>query len=339
MTTVSVGARLHIGFRNLSTTGERVFGGIGLAIANPRVVVQVEPAPSVRCAHDRAERFAERTCRLLDLAGASVTVDQSLPSHRGFGSGTQLALAVYAAIALAHDRTPAVRRHAPALGRGRRSGVGIATFEHGGFVVDDGHPVNAAHITDPSTCNWKVPPCTTQLGVPMDWRIVLVLPEVRAGRHHEVEERSMQTVLEAADPTIAATVERVLAGDVIPAIQSGNLAQFGAGIGEIDRYNGDWFAIEQAERYRPTSGRIITILRACPSLYGVGQSSWGPLVYGLTHRNDVAAARAASERALEQTGCDGSVDVVTPRNTGYAVHNNNANNRTMRRYDGGVISE
>lgn len=338
MTRVSVGARLHVGFRNLTRTGELVFGGIGVAIDRPRVVVRARPAASVRCANDRARRFAEATCTLLEVDGARVSVERTLPPHRGYGSGTQLALAVYAAVAGATGASPTFRDHAPALDRGRRSGVGIATFERGGFVVDGGHAPDASHLDDP-TADWDAPRCAIRREIPTDWRFLLVDPDVPPGRHREAEERSMRAVLAAGEPEIAADVEAALAEDVLPGVRDDDVERFGAGIARIDRRNGTWFSVEQADRYREGVGAVVRSLRASGAVHGVGQSSWGPLVYGVTRTNDAAAARRAGERALERAGREGSIRLVRPRNAGYDIDNNNDNNRTMRRFDGGVMSE
>lgn len=338
MTTVSVGARLHIGFRNLTRTGDLVFGGIGAAIDRPRVVVRARPAASVQCDHNRAHTFAERACALLAVDGARVTVERSLPPHRGYGSGTQLALAVYAAIADATDATPTIHQHAPALGRGRRSGVGIATFEAGGFVVDGGHPTDAPHLDDPGAA-WEVPQCAIRRELPGDWRFMLVDPDVPPGRHRTEEAQSIRAVLDTADADLAADVEDALEQAVIPGLRDGDIERFGTGIARIDHYNGTWFSREQADRYRAEIGTVVRSLRASDVVHGVGQSSWGPLVYGVTHKNDAAAARMAGDRALTAAGQDGTVRLARPRNTGYDIDNNNANNSTMRRFDGGVISE
>ena len=49
MATVETGARLHFGFQNLSLAHERLYGGIGVALAEPRLIVEAQrnPDPAV----------------------------------------------------------------------------------------------------------------------------------------------------------------------------------------------------------------------------------------------------------------------------------------------------
>ena len=181
---VETGGRLHFGFLNLSLANERLYGSLGVALDQPRVVVEAEHADRAVCGHDRARPYVERACSLLDVPGADVAVREELPVHVGLGSGTQLALAVLAAVARVHDLAPEVRTRAPELGRGGRSGVGVATFESGGFVLDAGHPTERFTTDRPPRGEWEVPPVAARHDVPADWRFVLVLPEAEIGRAH-----------------------------------------------------------------------------------------------------------------------------------------------------------
>lgn len=167
---VTAGGRLHFGFQNLSLVRERLYGGVGIALADPRVVVEATPATEVLTSDPHVTEYAERAVELLDVTGAAVEVDERLPHHVGLGSGTQLALSVLAAVARAHDREPRVRERAPALGRGGRSGVGVAAFEAGGFVVDAGHPTERFTTTPPDEGEWRVPRPVARHALPDSWR-------------------------------------------------------------------------------------------------------------------------------------------------------------------------
>src|SRR6056297_2859413 len=157
MARVAAGARLHFGFQNLSLAHQRLYGSLGVALDSPEAEVIADPAETVRCSHDDAREYVRRAVELLDVPGADVTVERTLPRHVGLGSGTQLALAVLAAVARASDRAARVRERAPALGRGGRSGVGVAAFEGGGFVLDAGHPTERFTTERPARGEWRVP--------------------------------------------------------------------------------------------------------------------------------------------------------------------------------------
>jgi beta-ribofuranosylaminobenzene 5'-phosphate synthase len=318
---VAAGARLHVGFLNLSLARERLYGSLGVALDEPRVEVSAAPADAVDCDHGRARLHAERACDLLDVPGASVSVASELPPHVGLGSGTQLALAVFAAVARAHDLEPQVRQHAPELGRGGRSGVGVATFESGGFVFDAGHPTSQFTTDRPARGEWTVPPVTARHDVPRDWRFLLVLPDAEPGKAGSDEDDSMRTVVENADPGLADRVSAVVTDRVLPAVATGDVDAFGEGVAEVGRLNGAWYASEQGGVYRPPAGELVDALSDSPAVAGTGQSSWGPAVYGVTDRERADAARDAGRRALDGAGVDGQVRVVEPRNTGACIRN------------------
>ncbi|MFC6754904.1 GHMP kinase, partial [Halorubrum tibetense] len=135
MARVSAGGRLHFGFCNLSLSHERLYGALGVALAEPRVTVTATPADEVHVsiATDdtnadgleggtvsswtpgddtvdalRADvrSYATVAADRLGVPGVSVTIESSLPRHAGLGSGTQLAATTLAAVARAYDRQP-----------------------------------------------------------------------------------------------------------------------------------------------------------------------------------------------------------------------------------------
>ncbi|QLD84197.1 GHMP kinase [Natronomonas halophila] len=321
---VEAGARLHFGFQNLSLAHERLYGGVGATLDEPRVVLEADPAESVVCADGLVAEYAERACELLEVTGAHVRVEETLPRHVGLGSGTQLALATLAVVAAAHDREPNVRERAPQLGRGGRSGVGVATFEAGGFVVDAGHPTERFTTAPPERGEWAVPAVVARHDLPDSWRFVLVLPDAEPGRSGESEDESMRAVVENADPSVADDVATLLVRRLLPAVAEGRLEAFGDSVGALGRLNGAWYADEQGGVYRPPAGRLIDALADRPSVRGVGQSSWGPAVYGVTDASLADTARSVAEEALTEAGVDGNVRVVAPRNEGARITRQNS---------------
>ena len=319
MARVAAGARLHFGFQNLSLAHERLYGSLGVALDSPRVVVSAEVADGVRCEHESASEYARRAVDVLGVSGAAVTVERSLPRHVGLGSGTQLALAVLAAVARAHDRDPDVRERGPKLGRGGRSGVGIATFERGGFVLDAGHPTERFTADRPPRGEWTVPSVAARHAVPDDWRFVVVLPDAEPGRNGDDEEASIRSVVERADPAIAEEIATVVTRRVLPAVAEGDHEAFGSAVAEVGRLNGAWYADEQGGVYRPPVGELVSELADSPAVAGAGQSSWGPAVYAVTTESRADAAREASDAALSAAGVGGDVLVAEPRNRGARI--------------------
>ncbi|WP_280587285.1 beta-ribofuranosylaminobenzene 5'-phosphate synthase family protein [Halorubrum sp. Boch-26] len=332
MARASAGARLHFGFCNLSLSHERLYGALGIGLAEPRVVVDAEPADSLiveapadndpaadPVVRDDVREYARTTVDLLGVDGARVTVRESLPRHAGLGSGTQIAAATLAAIATTHGRDPEIRERAPALGRGGRSGIGVATFEAGGFVLDAGHPTARFTTDRPPDGEWTVPPVGARHEVPDDWRFLLVRPDADPGRNGDAEDDAMRTAVERADPGLADRIGGIVTRRVLPAIATGNAERFGAAVAEIGRLNGAWYADEQGGVYRPPVGDVVASLSAAAAVFGAGQSSWGPTVYGVTDAANADAAAVVGERALDEAGVAGSVAVVRAADGGARV--------------------
>ncbi|GAA0673559.1 beta-ribofuranosylaminobenzene 5'-phosphate synthase family protein [Natronoarchaeum mannanilyticum] len=334
---VEATARLHFGFQNLSLAHQRLYGGVGVTLDRPAFVVTAERADGIAVRDESAgldgrddagtaretatvaREYARRAVDLLDVPGADVAVRERFPRHVGLGSGTQFALAVYAAVAAAHDRSVDARAAAPGLGRGGRSGVGVAGFERGGFVVDGGHPTSQFTTARPADGEWAVPPVTARHDLPDDWRFVLVLPDADPGRSGDDEDASMRSVVEDADPKLADEISAALTRRLLPAAAAGRREAFGAAVAEIGRLNGAWYTDAQGGVFRPPVGRIVEELGEHPVVSGVGQSSWGPTVYGLTDRSSADRAEAAARDALDAAGVDGRVLVAGVRNEGAAI--------------------
>ena len=335
MARASAGARIHFGFCNLSLSHQRLYGALGLGLREPRVVVDADPAESVSVAvaggvgGPRSDARNETAADLrahaktavdcLGVDGARVVLRESLPRHAGLGSGTQLAAATLAAVAAAHGEPARVRERAPLFGRGGRSGVGVATFEDGGFVLDAGHPTARFTTDRPDDGEWTVPPVAARHAVPDDWRFLLVRPDADPGRSGGDEDDSMRAAVERAEPGLADRIGGIVTRRVLPAVAAGNAEGFGAAVAEIGRLNGAWYADEQGGVYRPPVGDVVASLSAAAGVFGAGQSSWGPTVYGVTDATHAAAAADAGERALDEAGVEGTVSVVTAATRGARV--------------------
>lgn len=265
---VVASARLHMGFFDLGRGSGRRFGSIGLSLDSPCTTLSLARAEADQASGPEAERAvaALRTLRAaLGLAGGHrLSIESAIPAHAGLGSGTQLALAVAAALRRLHGLEPAARADAYRLGRGARSGIGIGLFEHGGLVVDGGR--GAAD---------SPPPLLARLPVPEDWRILLLLDRAGAGLSGASEATAFAALAPMSEAASAALCRLVLMG-TLPALAEADLPAFGAAITRIQEVVGDHFAPAQGGRF--ASSRVARALArlAASGAHGVGQSSWGP---------------------------------------------------------------
>ena len=312
---VSTGGRLQLGFRYFGSAGSRVFGGVGVGIDQPRTAVSVRPADRIVCEHDRAKTFANRSVELLSVPGAEVTVEEELPVHHGYGSGTRLALATYTAIAEVYGERTAIREAAANLGRGRRSAAGIETFERGGLALDAGQPSSILREGRP----WDVPKILGRFEVPEGWRFLLVTPAIEPGESGSQERHRIRRAIEHASTALDARARTATYEDLLPGIITKDLDRFGSGITALDRVTGEAFAQPQEGLHRETCGRVLDILLESAVLTGGGQSSWGPLVYACTDSNDAERAAQLGQEALREVGAQGTVRVVRPAATGRQI--------------------
>ena len=286
---VAASARLHLGFLDMNGGLGRKFGGVGMSI----------DAPATRLTLTRADRnFVEgpestRAAALLERAHEALgvarrhrlTIQEAIPAHAGLGSGTQLALAVSAALRrlenLPHD-PPA---DAALMARGARSGLGAGLFQQGGVVVDGGR---GPHTT--------TPPVVARAEFPDDWRVLLVCDPENVGLHG-ADEHDAFAELPPFDAATSGEVCRLVLMQILPALAEKELAPFGAAVTRIQELVGDHFAPAQGGR-RFTSGKIeATIARLlADGATGGGQTSWGPTGFAFVE------SEAAARRLLGRYG-------------------------------------
>ncbi len=296
-TIVQAGARLHLGFLDLNGACGRRYGSIGVTLERPRCTVEATPAPPGRATAtgDPVEVILER----LGLGDGTVGVRlvETIPVHAGFGAGTQVALAVALAASRAAGRPTPIRELARQLGRGQRSGIGIAAFERGGLVIDAGHPAQEdGHAVAGEPAGPEPPPVIFQHPLPDDWHFVLATPRAAPGLSGPREERAFRD-LPPMDAERVGRICRLTLMQVAPAVLAGDIRTFGAAITEIQEVVGEYFAPHQGGRFATETGCAVTELALARGAHGVGQSSWGPTVFALVRGEPAARVLADALRS------------------------------------------
>jgi beta-ribofuranosylaminobenzene 5'-phosphate synthase len=308
-------ARLHFGFLDLHGGLGRRFGSIGLSLDAPGIdltaarsdslQVTGADAPGIAAECERVRGYAALAAHHLGVpeAGAFHLAD-IIPAHAGFGSGTQLALSVAAALAALHGAPFAPDAFADALDRGNRSGVGLAAFVTGGLIVDGGRDDTDAP-----------PPVIARLPFPEAWRVVLMLDAGRTGVHGAEERRAFRELPRFPAPE-AAEICRTVLMQVLPAVVTQDIARFGAGITGIQRRIGDYFAPHQGGRYASAAVAAALATVEAAGIAGFGQSSWGPTGFALVADAAQAEALAAELRARHP---DLTLRIARGRNRGAEI--------------------
>jgi beta-RFAP synthase len=286
---VTTTARLHLGFFDLGAGPGRRFGSLGLALDRPTTRISIEQADRPIVEGHEAERALHYLAILQAALGLpshhALFIEAAMPPHAGLGSGTQLALAIGAGLRALHRLPPDPRRDAALLGRGARSGIGIALFDAGGLVVDGGRGDAA-----------QPPPLLARLPIPADWRVILVLDRGRAGLSGAGEIAAFAALPAMAEP-VSAKLCRLALMAALPALAEDDLAAFGAAITRMQEILGDYFAPAQGGRFTSPAVAAALARLAAAGAVGIGQSSWGPSGFAFTRGHASAEALAAQAAA------------------------------------------
>jgi len=326
---VSAPGRLHLGFLDPGATLGRRFGSIGLVIDGFETALTIARASRDEFAADEAagrvelSRAEQVVSRLRTVTGASaplrLTLHQVLPAHAGFGSGTQLALAIGHAFARMQGLSLTTPQLARLLGRAMRSGVGVAGFDQGGFLVDGGHAVASAATASAQAAIDTTPPILARADFPLDWAVMLVLDDMGPGLHGEAERAAIAGLAPFGRAQAADVCHQVLMR-VLPGLQMRDFAAFADGITAVQRAIGEHFAPAQGGTMF-TSPRVAKVVEwiASRAHAGIGQSSWGPTGFAFVETRAEAEQLMATARAEGLIAPGVQVRIVQGRNTGARI--------------------
>ena len=318
--TVKAHARLHFGFIDPDGSSGRQFGSIGLAIDTPALMIEATPADGLSVIgkdRGRVLALARRFLHHYNLhQGVHIAVKTTIPAHAGLGSGTQLALSVAAALARLFSIQADARELAAVMGRGGRSGIGIAAFERGGFIVDAGRRVSAVGETASSV--ERTPPTIVRYAFPKEWTFVVAIPRVAHGLAGTAETRAFHR-LGGHSGSTAGRLSRMLLMQMLPAVLERDPVVFGESLTTMQRIVGNWFRPAQGGTFATTQGAALIKAMSRAGALGVGQSSWGPAVYGLAKDREMAASIMVKLREVVPAEIEAHIFPARAFNHGAAI--------------------
>jgi len=293
---VAATARLHLGFLDMNGGLGRKFGGLGLSLDDPATRLTLTRAAGNTVSGPesaRATRLLEKAqAALAPDARHALTIHEAIPAHSGFGSGTQLALAIAGALRRLEglDSDPAA--DAAIMSRGARSGLGAGLFATGGVVVDGGR--------GPLT---RTPPVIARAEFPSSWRVLLVRDPADVGLHG-ADEKEAFVALPPSTAEESGELCRLVLMQALPALAETDLPAFGAAVARIQEIVGDYFAPRQGGR-RFASAKVEAAVGRLTreGATGGGQTSWGPT--GFAFAESEAAARAIVARVEADARAEG----------------------------------
>jgi beta-ribofuranosylaminobenzene 5'-phosphate synthase len=305
---VEAPARLHMGMLDASGEGARRFGGLGVAVRRPALVVEASPSDELTVEGPDAERALAVAERFRDARGrtpaARVRVFETIPAHVGLGSGTKLALAVTTALSALAGGSLDPAAMARTAGRGGRSAVGLWTFAAGGLVVEGGRRRGS---DEPA-------PLLMRHAMPDEWRCVLAIPAAQPGLSGGAEAAAFAKV--RPDAERSALISQLVLTALLPALVERDLEEFGAALSRVQRLVGDAFAPVQSGTFHPQAAPLVDALLRLGAA-GAGQSSWGPAVYGVVGSETQGLQIVG--RLQAELGAGGRAEVVRFDNRGARV--------------------
>ena len=314
---VAAPARLHLGFLDPAATLGRRFGSIGLVVEGRETVVEI--GRSSRDAFDAFDggdaalaRAVGHLSVLRDATRCRAPVRLALrsapPMHSGLGSGTQLALATGRAFCGLFELGLDSGAIAALLGRGARSGVGIAGFDHGGLLLDGGPRADGSAAA-----------LLSRIAMPAAWRVILAL-DPRVQGLSGASEKAALAALPPLPHAVSAEICHEVLMRLLPGAAAAEFEPFAAGVSHVQRLLGEHFAAAQQGR-RFTSAAVATLIdwigEHTPA--GVGQSSWGSAGFAIVRSAEAARQVLAAARDAGVVDAALEVSVTAARNRGAAL--------------------
>lgn len=293
---VKAPARLHMGFLDMHGGLGRTYGSLGVCIDSFATSMKVTHSHRISAEGPSAQRVEKQAKTLIETlnleGGVHIEIDEAIPEHIGLGSGTQMSLALGMAVTRLKGHDTRLHHIARLLGRGARSGIGIGSFKHGGFLVDGGRSPDS-----------DVPPLISHMPFPEEWRVLLIFDDDMQGVHGSTETSAFKNISVMAED-VSEKLCRLLVMQVLPGLAEKDCANFAQGITRIQEYVGDYFAPWQDGRYCSKHVAETFPWMQEHGALGYGQSSWGPTGFAIFDNETSAhsALKQAKEKWPEDSG-------------------------------------
>lgn len=320
---ITTPSRLHFSLIDLNGKLGRIDGGFGLAINEPNFRIVAEPSTTI---HVESSTYRERACEILarlqknyHFPGMKLKLLSEIPTHSGFGSGTQLSLGIAAAVNVLYSLNLNLLELANAVGRGGTSGIGVAAFDTGGFIIDGGHRYpeqKSSFLPSAAADNISPPPILLRHTFP-EWQLLIVMPNCE--RIYGEQELNLFRTLCPQPASVAPTLSHLLLLKILPAILENDMHSFGETLNEIQTFG--WKKVE-IDAQGVELQQTLEFLQSNGAL-GAGVSSWGPAICAVS--DDIEGLKQKTETFLKKLPSGGTCFITSANNTGAYINNTNTN--------------
>ena len=319
--TIKTPSRIHIALIDLNGSLGKVDGGIGLSIDRPgfRITAEYAHETSIECPKNIAQRAGE-VLELLrgncNVGHAKVVIEESIPSHVGLGSSTQFYLGIAKAVCKLYNIDLSAQEMAFIVGRGGTSGIGVAAFFHGGFIVDGGHKFpqeKSSFLPSSASKGVRSAPVIARYDFP-DWDILITTPRCKHISGDE-EVKLFQSLCPISLKDVQA-LSHIILIKLLPALIQRDLEYFGQAVDQIQ--NIGWKKVE-IEKQDTIVSQTMKFLRENGG-QGVGMSSWGPTIF--CFGENLKDLKESTKAFLLKNNPDGICFLTKANNTGAMVTEN-----------------
>ncbi|MBI2884416.1 MAG: hypothetical protein HYY11_11020 [Candidatus Methylomirabilis oxyfera] len=163
-----------------------------------------------------------------------------------------------------------------------------------------------------------VPPTIVRYPFPEEWIFVVAIPRSGRGLAGAKEVGAFDRL--AGRPAAAAgRLSRILLMQMLPAVLECDPVAFGESLTGIQRIVGGWFRSVQGGIFATTQGaELARVMRRAGAL-GIGQSSWGPAVYGLAKDREMATSIMEKMREVVPAKVDADIFPAKAFNRGAEI--------------------
>lgn len=304
-----------MGLIDMNAEFGRVDGGVGLSLLCPHITISAEISDKVEVIGESSLSIRMKTAAeaLLPIGkGIFISIEETIPPHIGFGSGTQAALCAAAAVNILYDLKMNVREMAIAVGRGGTSGIGVASFEKGGFIVDIGHKFAEKGSFSPSSASITPPaPVIFREDFPQ-WDIILALPGNNFQGAHDVREVDIFKQVCPIPLQEVQEVSHIVLMQIMPAILEKDIKSFAKAVNQLQTVG---FKQREVQLQHKKVIDLIEILQT-GGAQGAGMSSFGPVVFAFSdNRNNSLKLQKKAQDFLNDT-VGGTVMLTQANNNG-----------------------
>lgn len=319
---IQTGARLHFGLLDVVPP----FGGLGMMVDGPGTIVRFNANDVFSVDEviaERVEPIAERVkshFQLASLPPVRIELERGAPAHSGFGSGTQLSMAIAEGLCVCMARESDFESKSESLvrflsGRGKRSAVGVHGYFSGGLIYEQAMGVSGEVGGEVGgELSSEINQVVDRAEMNDAWRVVLIRPVQFARTVAGADEGHRFSELRTAGPAIQNELRRMIESEILPAAKQNDFERFAEGITRYNHASGMLFAKVQDGPYNgPKVSALVQRLQDF-GVSGVGQSSWGPGVFAW------CSSEAEAIRLQHEMECDSvEIQITRARATGRDV--------------------